>query len=677
MTRQVAEGCLILLLLYLPGHLVGGRLSRKRDGLVELFLLRVAASLAVAAPVLTLLALVGAFTVPVILVCLGLVAVAAFFVGRGARASATVSRWDLAALGLVAGSLALYARPAEYVLNSRDPGVYTLFADRLARTGALLHADPLLGRIASFHPFLEGKKYPGFYVYGQDLIVPQFFPGPFAFLGLGNLVGGLWGGLFVVPAMGALAVGVAYALGSEVFGRWAGLLGAALLAAGYAQVWWARHPSSEVMTQLLVLAGLWFAVRFARGAGPVTGVFAGLLLGGVMLIRVDAFLAAAALPLLFAHDILTRRPLRRWLLPGVPLVLFAAVTVLYLNTVGARYLYVIYAEHGLKEAISLLPYAAPVAAALFGLVLFARYRWGDAFGAYLEARGRSFALAGALGVAAVALWGYFVLPVPWESLPDGSRDFDAYSTQILVRLVWFTTPAVAALGLAGFVLAARRMDAARALLFGAFLAFGVLYAVIPNVAPDLPWATRRFVPAAFPILALLAGHAAVEIGAGIGRLWNGRAGLAVSGGLAALALAWTVHTTLPILTFQELDGAVAAFDRVEEEIPRSRVVFMEMPEGFDVTASTFEYLYGRRVLPYDRDRFVKEVDELERTGLLDDAVYVTTDGGPAPLLADWDLRQVGGAEVNAPRLAAVEKRLPTRKESLSLSYRVFRISPER
>ena len=677
MIRQVVEGLIILILLYLPGHLVGGRLLRKDDRFAELLLLRLAASLAVAAPLLTLLALVGAFTAPVIVGCLGACAVAAFFVGRGARGSATVSRWDLGAFGLVAGSLALYARPAEYVLNSRDPGVYTLFADRLARTGALLHQDSLLGRIAEFHPFLEGKKYPGFYVYGQDLIVPQFFPGPFAFLGLGNLVGGLWGSLLVVPVMGALAVGVGYALGNEVFGRWAGLLGAALLAAGYAQVWWARHPSSEVMTQLLVLAGLWFAVRFVRGAGPVTGVFAGLLLGGVMLIRVDAFLAAAALPVLFGHDLLTRRPLRRWLYPGVPLALFAALTLVYLNTVGARYLYVIYTEHGLREAISLLPYLVPAAVALFGLLLLVRYRWGEGLGAYLEVRGRRLALAGALCVAAVALWGYFVLPVPWESLPDGSRDFDAYSTQILVRLVWFTTPAVAALGLAGFVLAASRIDAARTLLFGAFLAFGVLYAVIPNVAPDLPWATRRFVPAAFPILALLAGHAVVEAGAWIGRLWNGRAGLAVSGGLAALALGWTVYTTLPILTFQELDGAVAAFDRVEEEIPRSRVVFMEMPEGFDVTASTFEYLYGRRVLPYDRDRFVKEVDELEAAGLLRDAVYVTTDGGPAPLLADWDLRQVGAAAVDAPRLAAVEKRLPTRKESLSLSYRVFRIDPER
>ncbi len=670
------EGVLLLALLYAPGHFLGNRLGRKDDGLAELFLLRVSASLALAAPLLTLLALAGWFIATVISVSLAVLSIGAFLLGRRRRNGRT-TRWDIGALAVVAGSFALYARPAEYVVNSRDPGVYFLFADKLARTGALLHRDPLVAVVSSFHTFLEGKKYPGFYLYGQDLVVPQFFPGAFAFLGFGNLVGGTWGSLFVVPVMGALAVGVAYALGSEVFGRRAGLLGAALLGGSYPFVWWSRHPSSEVMTALLVLAGLWLAVRFARGAGPLTGVLAGLLLGGVMLIRVDAFLAAAAIPLLFGFDLLTGRPARRWLLPGLPLVLFAGVTLLYLNTLGGRYLYVIYTEHGLKEAIAIAPFAVPVCLVLVAGLLYVRRRWGRRIGSFLEAWGGRIAFVGALGIAGIALWAYFVLPVPWETLPDGSRDFGAYRTQILVRLVWFVTPGVAALGLVGFLLAARRMDAARALLFGAFLAFGVLYAVIPNVAPDLPWATRRFVPAAFPVLALLAAHAVGEIGGWTGRTVNRRAGVAAGGTLAALALGWTVYTTLPILTFQELDGGVAAFDRADEELPSSEVVFMEMPEGYDVTASTFEYLYDRPVLPYDNSRFVRELDELEEAGLLDDAVYVTTDGGPAPLLADWDFRQVGSAAVDLPRLAAVEKELPTTKESLRLDYRIYRMVEER
>jgi dolichyl-phosphate-mannose-protein mannosyltransferase len=671
------RAALLLAVLYLPGHFLGNRLTRKGDGLFELYALRTAISVGLACPVLTLLALAGWFNVPAIALSLGAFTAGAFVLERGPRAGVRATRWDAGGLALVFGSLALYAwRPAEYVLNSRDPGVYMLFADRLARTGALLHHDRLLGAVASFHPLLEGKKYPGFYVHGQDLVVPQFFPGPFALLGFGNLAGGVWGSLYVVPVVGALSVGAAFALGSELFGRWAGLLGAALLAPSYAQLWWARHPSSEVMTQLLVLAGLWLAVRFVRDGDRFSGVLAGLLLGGMMLVRVDAFLAAAALPVLFAYDLLVGRPVRRWLYPGVPLVVFAGVTLVYLNTVGARYLYVIYTEHHLKEALALWPYCAVAGVVLGGASIYLRGRWGERIGASLEARGGRFAFAGALCVAAFALWAYFVLPVPWDTLPDGSREFDAYRTQILIRLVWFTTPIVAALGLVGFLLYARRLDASRTLLLGAFLAFGVLYAAIPNVAPDLPWATRRFVPTAFPILCLLAGHATVEVGSWLGGIWRPRVGFAFSGALAAAALAWTVYTTLPILSFQELDGGAAAFERVEREIPAAEVVYMEMPEGYDVTASTFEYLYGRPVLPYDRVRFVREVDDLDDAELLRDAVYITTDGGPAPLLADWDFREVASARVSLPRLAAVEKQLPVRTESLDLSYRVFRLERE-
>jgi hypothetical protein len=103
---------------------------------------------------------------------------------------------------------------------------------------------------------------------------------------------------------------------------------------------------------------------------------------------------------------------------------------------------------------------------------------------------------------------------------------------------------------------------------------------------------------------------------------------------------------------------------------------MEMPDGYDVTASTFEYAYGHPVLPYDRTRFIREVDNLAAAGLLEDAVYVTTDGGPAPLLADVGFREVATASLELPRLAAVEKELPTEKETLRLSYRVFRVEED-
>ena len=175
--------------------------------------------------------------------------------------------------------------------------------------------------MSAFHEFEFGAKYLGFFIRGEDLLVPQFFPGAFVWPGLGDLAGGVWGGLYVVPLFGALSVGISFVLGRELFGRWAGLLGAALLAAGYAQVWWARYPSSEVLTQFFILAGSVVRARFVRGGGGGTGLLAGALLGGAMLVRVDAFLAALVVPALICYDLLLGRPLRRWVPVCAPLLL--------------------------------------------------------------------------------------------------------------------------------------------------------------------------------------------------------------------------------------------------------------------------------------------------------------------------------------------------------------------
>lgn len=664
---------LILVALYLPGHFLARRLTRKGDGLFELVFLRFSASLAVAAPLLTALALAGWFRAPVIVFCLVACAAAAWVAGRGLPAARTArpAWWDLGGLALVAGAFVLYARPAEYIINSRDPGVYALFAAKLARTGALLHHDTLVGAVSSFHTFADSEKYPGFYILGRDLIVPQFFPAPFAFLGLGNLAGGTWGGLFVVSVMGALSVGVAYVLGRELFGRWAGAFGAALLATSYTQIWWSRHPSSEVMTQLFALAGLWMAVRFVRGAGPTTGVLAGVLLGGAMLLRVDGFLAAAAVPLLFGYDLVMGRPALRWLYPGVPLALFAGASALYLNTVGGRYLYLIYSKHGLGTALALWPYLA-VVAVLIALGFYFLRRRGDWFRGWLETRAKWIGLTGSLIVAGVALWAYFILPVPWETLPESSREFDAYKPQILLRLTWFVTPVVAVLALIGLVLASYRLNASRVLLLGAVLSFGFLYTVIPNVAPDLPWATRRFVPTVFPGVCLLAGHATVEAGRLLARRAP-RAGIVFSVVLAAVALAHTVNIALFIPETREYAGAVRTFDRVEEKMPAAEVVFMQMPDGYDFTASTFEYAYDRAVLPYDPDLFREELDDLRKAGLLEDAVYVTTDGGPPPLTSDLNFELWDTEELRLPRLIPTETVFPSKTEDFERSYRVYRV----
>lgn len=639
-------------------------------------MLRVACSAAVSTPILVALALLGWFETSFILAALGVCVVVAAFFSRRNGSLVYPGGWDFLALGLLTGAFALYAHPAEYVLKDRDPGVYTVLAAKLARTGELLTRDPLVAAVSSFHEFEYGARHPGFFILGQELVVPQFFPGPFVWLGLGDLAGGVWGGLYVVPVFGALSVGMAFVLGGEIFGRWAGLVGAALMAVSYTQVWWARYPSSEVITQFFVLAGLWSAARFVRGGGVGTGVLAGALLGGAMLVRIDAFLAALVVPVLVGYDGLLGRPLRRWASVCAPMLLLGGAAALYASTLGERYLDLIYELHVPDLALRLSPY-------LLGGVLLAtpalwmlRQRWSGGLMSLLVPHGRSIALATAFALLGGALWAYFVLPEPWEGLPEfwggdaGPRaEFNAYDRQVAVRMVWFLTPAVAVLGMAGFALAAYRICAARALLLGAVLAFGVLYVALPNVAPDLPWATRRFVPVVFPGLCLLAGYAIVEAGRALGRAWSRPVGVSCAVALAVLALTWSVYVAWPIYGARELAGAVEGIERLESAMPDSRVVYVELPG--DDYAATLDYLYGRPALAYDREQFRREIPDLREAGLLADAVYVTVEDKPKPIFPGLRLREVGREEVSFLRLEDGFKDVPRDTHEERQEFRIY------
>ncbi len=394
--------------------------------------------------------------------------------------------------------------------------------------------------------------------------------------------------------------------------------------------------------------------------------------------RVDAFLAALAIPVLVAYDLLLGRPLRRWAYVCVPPFLLGGGALLYLWTVGGRYLNIIEDLHIPDGALRPAAYALS-ASLLAAFAVWCARRWGRAgIEGLLEVRGRSSALLAALAVSGAAVWAYFVMPEPLSGLPEywGGREdpmaeFHAYDRQVLVRMVWFITPVVAILGMAWFLLASYRLDRARALFLGAVLSFGVLYVALPNVAPDLPWATRRFVHAVFPGVSLLAGYAAVEAGRALGRAWGTRVGIALATALAVVALGWSVHVSWPIYGVRELAGAVEGIDRLERALPPSRLIYVETPA--DDYAATLDYLYGRPVLVYGREEFLKEMPKLREAGLLEDAAFVTIKEWPKPVFPGFKLRKVGEEKVSFLRLEDGFKEVPRGVYVEQQGFKIFEL----
>ncbi|MGI8650614.1 MAG: hypothetical protein ACR2KW_09590, partial [Rubrobacter sp.] len=270
---DAALGVGVMLSIYLPGHLVGGALVRKGDGLAEAGLIRLAAAAGIATPVLSALAVFGYFGVTSIILSMLVVSGVAWIFARRLDAGVRpcLGGWDGAVFALVVGAFVLYSIPAEYLINSRDPGVYTVVSERLAASGELFKQDRLIDAVSEFHPFYDEEKYPGFFILegfggSGSLIVPQFFPGPFALIGAGMLAFGTWGGLYVVPVLGAVSVGVTFALGREFFGRWARAVG--------------RAPRSGAARPLLLAAPVG-QTPVERGDGSATRAFGVVVLRAV------------------------------------------------------------------------------------------------------------------------------------------------------------------------------------------------------------------------------------------------------------------------------------------------------------------------------------------------------------------------------------------------------------
>ncbi|MGB9879617.1 MAG: glycosyltransferase family 39 protein, partial [Anaerolineae bacterium] len=207
---------------------------------------------------------------------------------------------DIAPIALLLLAGILFVRPAESVLVFDDSGIYFLGGVQLAKTGSFVIRDPVM---ASLSPE-QGKQLlftgPWSNVWGRYW--GQFFiwswPHPWIIFGLLHLQHlwcglytlflGTYGGLWVAPAFGLLAIAGLYFLGRRLFAREVGLLAAIFLALNFAQIWHARLPLSEILAQALLIGSLYLFTLFIQKKHAWLGSWAGLCLGTLFLARIDA-----------------------------------------------------------------------------------------------------------------------------------------------------------------------------------------------------------------------------------------------------------------------------------------------------------------------------------------------------------------------------------------------------
>lgn len=513
----------------------------------------------------------------------------------------------------------LYFRPHEYIMGSADAGGYMNIAATLAQTGDFIIQDewtPLLRDYADVTlrqqpPEWQTRylQFVGWYIDDDDpaRLIPQFFPFHPVLLAIGVVLGGLYGGLLLTPLWGVLSLVAVYLLTRKLFDASIALLAAFLLGITATHIFFARYPTTEPLTLLLVFALLlaWQHLWDDHPADPIWGIFGGLMLGAANLTRIDLPLLVAVVVLFCGLRWLRGGWSRAWTWFGVTAVLLLLHAVL-----SAVWLNWPYTWNTYSSVFRLLNQAGVVTAVfvagLLGVVAIAVAWWrGWLHGEYWQRMSQSTRLRWLLaaGVVGLSLFAYFVRPV-WQPVQSyntwpGGQSVPVLDGENWLRLGWYLTPlglALATGGLAWIIL--RRVQ----MRMGLFLSVGLLTTVqyvyrIFNT-PYHIYAMRRYVPVVIPVLMIFAAVAIFAL-----FRYRGQRELTVAARMGAAALAVLLAAGLIfqsryVLPRSDFTGAVAQLTAFHDLLePEALIIISEPPEALfaDRVGTPLRFLWGHDV----------------------------------------------------------------------------------
>ena len=555
---------------------------------------------------------------------------------------------DLWLLAILALGLFTFGKPSEYVTSQRDPGEYVNIAVRLAQEQALQFTDPdyqdfNMDRQKLFLPVpldraLHLEVVPGFSLVDAQSgeMLPQYlhlFPLWLA------LAFKLWrfDGLFSLNViLGLLSLVLVVSLAVEVFrSKTVGLVASTLLCLNLGQIWLVRSPFSEVLAQVLLLAGIWIlTLAVARRQGSL-GFLSGLVFGLTLMVRIDSVLAVLAVVFFL---ILGKSGIARfgtaWVWPCLMgLGLSLAYTVVHVTLFAYPYVLNILLSLGLLPLLPvhwvwLAALALSAITAIWGAGWLLRSMKGWMKQSSTASRivgnlgwsspaWRTSLFWGISGLVTIAFaYGYFIRPLMASggdllALPPPHQGTVRFYDELnLVRLGWYLSPVGLFLAYVGSILALRPVFLKRQigpalflLVLGVFLLF---YGYKSRAFPDNYWVIRRYAEIVIPGLLILAAltlqrlyrMATVPLVAAMTRPGAGRFLLrACSLGLLIVLITWQTVVAWPFLREGEHTATLKQMGSLASRMVDADVVLFEYGVAQQFFLGPLRNVFGQSVFP--------------------------------------------------------------------------------
>ena len=507
----------------------------------------------------------------------------------------------------------LYLRPHETILGFNDAGVYLHLGASIAENGQISWQDPFLAQLPTE---LHGAFYreldetfafapyylmPAFYVTNADagLIVPQFFHLHSAWLALAHNSGGPPLMLLMTGFWGLMAAGAIYLTVRQLFGWETALVVLWALAVSALQVWFARYPTTEMLTQFLLWSGVFCLIRWDADEVPnfSWGMLVGLFWGALFLTRIDAYFVLAIPAILLSWRWLNGR-LRRtdWGLVIV-LGLLTAQSMAHGLLISPVYFRGLFQYAIWQVQFNPLPFATLTLLGLVGLAISSRFRRQIIASQRWSPMAK---IAASSIVVILTLYNYFVRPVRPQAVTEVANWVSAGTVPILdhenlLRLGWYLAPAGIFLAAAGLIWLIWSWRRSYLPIIGVGLIFTILYIWQIQANPHQIYAMRRYVPAVLPFVMIAAGTGLMALyrQQGIGR-WLGLLLLTVwfSG------LLWSGRGFLSQIDHRGLVADFAEFNALLE--PESILLFANPADSVinpgDTLGGPLRFFHGHDVL---------------------------------------------------------------------------------